>query len=67
MQGVYPSSPPKQDGSTILFDGLDAAQLLSLEILLSYVGSMIDRLERASDQWPSVSLFPFPPLPDGHM
>jgi hypothetical protein len=52
---VYPLGPPKPDGSSNLFDGLDAAQLLSLEILLSFISAMNDRLEDGSDDWPSVS------------
>jgi hypothetical protein len=51
---VYPPGPPKPDGSSNLFDGLDAAQLLSLEILLSFISAMNDRLEDGSDDWPEV-------------
>lgn len=53
-RGVYPVGPPKQDGSTHLFEGLDAAQLLSLEILLGFVSSMADRVEDG-EAWPTVS------------
>ncbi|WVQ85543.1 hypothetical protein IAT38_007709 [Cryptococcus sp. DSM 104549] len=52
-RGVYPSGPPKADGSSIFFEGLDNTQLLSLEILLSFVGSMAHRLEEESDAWPT--------------
>jgi brefeldin A-resistance guanine nucleotide exchange factor 1 len=55
-RGVYPSGPPKQDGTTNLFDGLDAAQLLSLEILLGFVSSMSERMDDGGESWPSVSL-----------
>ncbi|ORY28981.1 hypothetical protein BCR39DRAFT_467884 [Naematelia encephala] len=50
-RGVYPSGPPKQDGSSHLFEGLENIQLLSLEILLSYVSSMADRLTEGSEPW----------------
>ncbi|WWC66365.1 uncharacterized protein I206_100266 [Kwoniella pini CBS 10737] len=50
-RGVYPTGPPKADGSSHLFDGLDNAQLLSLEILLSFVSSMAERLESAEEPW----------------
>jgi brefeldin A-resistance guanine nucleotide exchange factor 1 len=36
-----------------LFDGLDNAQLISLEILLSFVSAMSDRLEDSDEPWPS--------------
>lgn len=54
-QGVYPIGPPKQDGSSHLFEGLDGTQLLSLEILLSFVGAMADRLEEGDEKWSVVS------------
>ncbi|WWC86203.1 uncharacterized protein L201_001076 [Kwoniella dendrophila CBS 6074] len=50
-RGVYPSGPPKADGSSNLFDGLDNTQLLSLEILLSFVSSMAERLEGLEEPW----------------
>nr|XP_018267160.1 Sec7 domain-containing protein [Kwoniella dejecticola CBS 10117]OBR89318.1 Sec7 domain-containing protein [Kwoniella dejecticola CBS 10117] len=50
-RGVYPAGPPKADGSSSLFDGLDNAQLLSLEILLSFVSSMAERLEGSEEAW----------------
>ncbi|WVW82243.1 hypothetical protein I302_104249 [Kwoniella bestiolae CBS 10118] len=50
-RGVYPSGPPKADGSSNLFDGLDNTQLLSLEILLSFVSSMAERLEGSEEPW----------------
>lgn len=46
FQGIYPSGPPKQDGSSNLFEGLENTQLLSLEILLTFVDSMAERLEQ---------------------
>ncbi|WVR05849.1 hypothetical protein IAU60_002875 [Kwoniella sp. DSM 27419] len=52
-RGVYPVGPPKTDGSSNLFEGLDNAQLLSLEIILSFVSSMTDRLEGAEEPWSS--------------
>jgi brefeldin A-resistance guanine nucleotide exchange factor 1 len=52
LQGVYPPGPPRADGSSNLFDGLENAQLISLEILLSFVGAMSDRLEDAGESWP---------------
>nr|XP_031861344.1 uncharacterized protein CI109_003316 [Kwoniella shandongensis]KAA5528416.1 hypothetical protein CI109_003316 [Kwoniella shandongensis] len=58
-RGVYPSGPPKTDGSSNLFEGLDNAQLLSLEILLNFVSSMADRLEEGDEPWPSTG-----PTPD---
>ncbi|WRT64093.1 uncharacterized protein IL334_001022 [Kwoniella shivajii] len=51
-RGVYPSGPPKADGSSNLFDGLDNTQLLSLEILLSFISSMADRLDGSEEPWP---------------
>lgn len=51
-RGVFPAGPPKQDGSTH-FDGLDNSQLLCLEILLSFIGSMASRLEFGDEPWPS--------------
>lgn len=55
---MYPPYPPKADGSTQFFEGLDASQLLSLEILLSYISAMTDRLEQdaAAEPWPESSL-----------
>ncbi|OCF31102.1 Sec7 domain-containing protein [Kwoniella heveanensis BCC8398] len=50
-RGVYPTGPPKADGSSNLFEGLDNAQLLSLEILLSFVSSMADRLDGGQEGW----------------
>lgn len=50
---MYPPGPPRADGSTNLFDGLDNAQLISLEILLSFVSAMSDRLEESDEPWPS--------------
>ncbi|ORX34283.1 putative golgi-specific brefeldin a-resistance guanine nucleotide exchange factor 1 [Kockovaella imperatae] len=50
-RGVYPAGPPKQDGSTPLFDGLDSAQLLCLETLLSFVSAMASRLEEGDEKW----------------
>lgn len=50
-RGVYPSGPAKTDGST-MFEGLDSAQLLCLEILLSYINSMAERLEDGDEPWP---------------
>ncbi|WVF70575.1 hypothetical protein IAT40_005367 [Kwoniella sp. CBS 6097] len=50
-RGVYPAGPPRADGSSNLFEGLDNAQLLSLEILLSFVSSMADRLEGGEEPW----------------
>ncbi|OCF55504.1 Sec7 domain-containing protein [Kwoniella mangroviensis CBS 10435] len=50
-RGVYPSGPPKGDGSTNLFDGLDNTQLLSLEILLSFVSTMAERLDGSEEPW----------------
>ncbi|KAK8865894.1 hypothetical protein IAR55_001042 [Kwoniella newhampshirensis] len=58
-RGVYPSAPPRTDGSTNLFEGLDNAQLLSLEIILVFVSSMADRLEQGDEPWPSAG-----PTPD---
>lgn len=52
-QGVYPSGPPKNDGSSNLFDGLDNTQLISLEILLSYVSAMAERFEEGDEPWPA--------------
>ncbi|EIW72629.1 hypothetical protein TREMEDRAFT_41874 [Tremella mesenterica DSM 1558] len=52
-RGVYPSGPPKADGSTHIFEGLENTQLLSLEILLTYVASMASRLEHGGESWPS--------------
>lgn len=51
-RGVFPAGPPKSDGSTH-FDGLDNSQLLCLEILLSFIGSMALRLEFGDEPWPS--------------
>ncbi|EKD02218.1 brefeldin a-resistance guanine nucleotide exchange factor 1 (bfa-resistant gef 1) [Trichosporon asahii var. asahii CBS 8904] len=51
-RGVFPAGPPKQDGST-QFDGLDNSQLLCLEILLSFIGSMALRLEFGDEPWPA--------------
>ncbi|BEJ15721.1 hypothetical protein CspHIS471_0503260 [Cutaneotrichosporon sp. HIS471] len=52
-RGVYPSGPgPRVDGSTV-FEGLDSSQMLCLEILLSYVDSMANRLEQVEDEWPA--------------
>jgi brefeldin A-resistance guanine nucleotide exchange factor 1 len=48
IQGVYPPGPPKADGSSSLFEGLDNVQLLSLEALLDFVSSMNRRLEQVS-------------------
>lgn len=62
-RGVYPLGPPKQDGSSMLLEGLDNAQLLSLEILLGYVSAMSDRLDEGSEQWPEVSFITFPQCP----
>lgn len=53
MQGVYPSGPPKNDGSSNLFDGLDNTQLISLEILLSFVSAMAERSEEGDEAWPT--------------
>ena len=55
---MYPPYPPKADGSTQFFEGLDASQLLSLEILLSYISAMTDRLEQdsASEPWPESTI-----------
>lgn len=50
-RGVYPSGPPKADGSTS-FEGLENTQLLCLEILLSYIDSMANRLEQGDEPWP---------------
>lgn len=52
-RGVYPHGPPKSDGSSHFFEGLDSTQLLSLEILLAFVSSMADRLEQGDETWPS--------------
>jgi brefeldin A-resistance guanine nucleotide exchange factor 1 len=52
FQGVYPPGPPRGDGSTNLFDGLENAQLISLEILLSFVAAMAERLEEGDEPWP---------------
>ncbi|OXG34789.1 Sec7 domain-containing protein [Cryptococcus neoformans Bt120] len=52
-RGVYPQGPPKSDGSSNFFEGLDSTQLLSLEILLAFVSSMADRLEQGDETWPS--------------
>lgn len=52
---MYPVGPPKQDGSTT-FDGLENVQLISLEILLDFVGAMADRLEQGDEPWSEVSL-----------
>lgn len=52
VQGVYPPGPPRADGSTNLFDGLENAQLISLEILLSFVAAMSERLEDGDETWP---------------
>lgn len=54
-RGVYPSGPPKADGSTS-FESLDNTQLLCLEILLSYIDSMAGRLEQGDEPWPSDAL-----------
>jgi brefeldin A-resistance guanine nucleotide exchange factor 1 len=52
-RGVYPTGPgPRPDGST-MFEGLDSSQLLCLEILLSYVDSMANRLEQGDEEWPA--------------
>lgn len=53
-RGVYPAGP-KPDGSTI-FEGLENAQLLCLEIILSYIDSMAKRLEDPHEQWPDDAL-----------
>jgi brefeldin A-resistance guanine nucleotide exchange factor 1 len=53
-QGVYPAGPPRQDGSSSLFEGLENVQLLSLEILLEFVSSMADRAEQGDEPWPEV-------------
>lgn len=58
IQAVYPAGPPKQDGSTHLFDGLENAQMLPLEILLSFISAMTDRLEQGDEAWSSVRLWP---------
>lgn len=50
-RGVFPAGPPRADGSTH-FDGLDNSQLLCLEILLSFIGSMASRLEFGDEPWP---------------
>ncbi len=52
---MYPIGPPRQDGSSHLFEGLDGTQLLSLEILLSYISAMADRLEEGAEEWTAVS------------
>ncbi|KAL1407719.1 GDP/GTP exchange factor for ARF [Vanrija albida] len=49
-RGVYPAGP-KPDGSTI-FEGLENSQLLCLEIILSYIDSMAERLESPPVPWP---------------
>jgi brefeldin A-resistance guanine nucleotide exchange factor 1 len=54
-KGVYPVGPPKQDGSSHLFEGLENVQLISLEILLSFVNAMTERFETGSEGWPEVS------------
>ena len=50
-RGVYPNGPPKQDGSSRLFEGLDNTQLLSLEILLEFVNAMAERSEDGAEDW----------------
>lgn len=50
-RGVYPAGP-KPDGSTV-FEGLENPQLLCLEILLSFINSMADRLEHGDQPWPA--------------
>ncbi|WVQ71161.1 hypothetical protein IAR50_000686 [Cryptococcus sp. DSM 104548] len=54
-RGVYPQGPPKADGSSPFFEGLDSTQFLSLEILLAFVASMADRLEQGDDPWPETA------------
>jgi len=50
-RGVYPAGP-KPDGAMV-FDGLENPQLLCLEILLSFINSMANRLEHGDEEWPA--------------
>ena len=59
-KGVYPAGPPKQDGSTS-FEGLENVQLISLEILLDFVGAMAERSEQGDEPWTEVGRCRKPP------
>jgi brefeldin A-resistance guanine nucleotide exchange factor 1 len=50
-RGVYPAGP-RPDGAMV-FEGLENPQLLCLEILLSFINSMADRLEHGDEPWPA--------------
>jgi brefeldin A-resistance guanine nucleotide exchange factor 1 len=50
-RGVYPTGP-RPDGAMV-FEGLESPQLLCLEILLSFINSMANRLEDGDEAWPA--------------